>query len=210
MQFYVDDGSISVSSPDLDTNNIFLRWIHNGINRDLLCIGLRTEASKNEVMHFFHASQWKQWSLDAPNGPILHLDNGEGRDVTVSPQPVMRYLGFFLDCKLSFKAHITRSCNKSMSLLQGLQLLGNSDRGLQPKHKRMLYISNVLPLLFYGLPLWWNEQGHGNQLFVKEMQKVQNVAARWITGCFRTTPVGALNLLSGLVLMNLQCRKYGK
>lgn len=178
-------------------------------SRSSLC-GASYRSFKNEVMHFFRASQWKQWSSDAPNGPILHLNNGEGQDVTVSPQPIMRYLGFFLDCKLSFKAHITQSCNKAMSLLQGLRLLGNSDWGLQPKHKRMLYISNVLPLLFYGLPLWWNDQGHGNQLFFKEMQKVQNVTARWITGCFQTTPVGTLNLLSGLVPMFLQCCKYGR
>lgn len=40
------------------------------------------------------------------------------------------------------------------------------------------------------------------------MQTAQSRAAQWITGCFRTTPVGAMEILAGLVPIHAQIDRY--
>lgn len=40
------------------------------------------------------------------------------------------------------------------------------------------------------------------------MQTSQSRAVRWITGCFRTTPVGAMEILAGLVPIKAQIDRY--
>ena len=39
----------------------------------------------------------------------------------------------------------------------------------------------------------------------KHMVRVQNFAVRWITGCFRGSPIGAMEILSGVPPLRLCC-----
>ncbi|KZV76336.1 hypothetical protein PENSPDRAFT_563945, partial [Peniophora sp. CONT] len=64
--------------------------------------------------------------------------------------PEWRYLGFYFDTFLTFKAHVTFYANKALSTLRSMPILGNSKRGLPPTAKRTLYISNVRVLMTYG------------------------------------------------------------
>ncbi|KAI0069733.1 hypothetical protein K474DRAFT_1566293, partial [Panus rudis PR-1116 ss-1] len=68
----------------------------------------------------------------------------------VQPKPIIRYLGFYLDSKLTFKEHIRFYATKASSASQCMRMLGNSCRGLSPIHKRRLYIANILPVMLYG------------------------------------------------------------
>lgn len=53
-------------------------------------------------------------------------------------------------------------------------------------------------VLTYGLPLWYRPVFKGQKWIYKDLGSVQSLAARWITGCFHTTPLGALDILVGL------------
>lgn len=94
-----------------------------------------------------------------------------------------------------------------MSTTRALKALGNSLRGMTPVNKRRLYISNVLPVLTFGAALWWKPNWDGQKLICDEMQKVQSEAARWITGAFRTTPIGALEISAGLAPIKLSVER---
>lgn len=119
MQFYVNDGQFVVSSPDLNTNAIFLRWLFRGFYCDIIHAGLKIDVGKTEVMHFFSVFFKDPWSLEFPLGPLVSIDVGT-EVIWVLPKEHMRYLSFILDRNLSFKEHIRLCINKAHSLLLAL------------------------------------------------------------------------------------------
>ena len=84
-------------------------------------------------------------------------------------------------------------------------MLGNSCGGLEPQQRVLVYSSCIKPILSYGLALWYSEWGLGVKNKVKKLERVQNFAVCWITGGFRTTPIGAMELLSGIPLVIVWC-----
>ncbi|KAH9896579.1 hypothetical protein C8Q73DRAFT_611266, partial [Cubamyces lactineus] len=68
----------------------------------------------------------------------------------LQPVPVLRHLGFYLDKKLTFRAHVRFYGSRAASTAQSMLMLGNSVKGLPPKQRRRLYQSCILPLMTYG------------------------------------------------------------
>lgn len=183
----------------------YLQVMFHSLNGDLLRVGLGVEADKVEVMHFW--KKRKPWKPDKPTGPdvVIEIDRKINRIV---PKISMRYLGFYLDPKLSFKSHIRFYAAKAASTVSTLTMLGNSLRGFTPMQKRQLYIAHVLPLMCYGAHLWWKPGWKGIGWIAKEMQGAQSRAVRWITGAFRTTPIGAMELIAGVVPVRVNITRY--
>ncbi|THG92542.1 hypothetical protein EW026_g8391 [Hermanssonia centrifuga] len=224
--FYVDDGNIIVSSDSPATNAALIGGLYQALERELTRKGLSAEQTKFELMHFLVPRRGKQDPVKAwpmlrhppdgaqgpPNqvmsilGPSVYIRAQNGTIVPVIPTDVLRYLGFFLDPKLNFNAHIERCAAKASSTVTALRMLGNSIRGLGPLYKRRLYIANVVPVMTYGMQLWWHPTLKNVKRHMAELAKVQAKAARWITGGFRTTPIGALNALAGLPPIKERCR----
>lgn len=214
LQFFVDDGLIHVAGKldknaepgdQLKYNVILLKNLYNSLAEYLGRAGLRVEADKLELMHFVHR-QRRRRVLDGGLGPALKIAH-EGTITTVRPSQTMRYLGFYLDPTLSFKEHVRFYSTKGCSTVQALRMLGNSNRGLAPTHRRTLYLTNVLPVLLYGVQLWWSPYWKGTKGLAKSLQLAQSRAARWITGAFHTTPIGAMEAAAGLLPMKLQIDK---
>ena len=93
-----------------------------------------------------------------------------------------------------------------------MRMLGSSIRGLGTLQKRHAYQACVLPVLAYGLPLWFAQDGNGIKKQLLRMNKVHTHACKWITGCFRTTPIGAREVIAGLpplvILLNAQLHGF--
>ena len=89
-------------------------------------------------------------------------------------------------------------------------MLGNSLRGIGPKQRSLAYQSCVLPILLYGSALWYAPGGIGVVKHVKRMERIHSFAMGWITGTFRTTPIGARGLIAGIpplrILLDLRFR----
>ena len=103
--------------------------------------------------------------------------------------------------------------NRTFSLGTCLRLLGNSSRGLNLVYKWRLYLSNIFPIMTYGCQMWMNPMLKGQKDLVKPLLTAHYNACRWITGAFRTTPLGSLDVLAGLIpiwhqLLKLQ-KRYG-
>jgi hypothetical protein len=203
LQFYVDDGMIITSckhsspSEAWTHNALVLLVVFRNLRDNLLRILLRLEANKTEAIHFTRCRRCK---TDHP-GPTIWLppECGSNAGTLITPVATARYLGIYLDTTLSFRAHQKFYFTKAESTLSTLHMLGNSIRGLNPKDKRRLYIANVLPIMSYCAQLWWCPNWRGNKEAANLLQRIQNQAARWISGAFRTTPVGTLNALAGLI-----------
>jgi hypothetical protein len=84
--------------------------------------------------------------------------------------------------------------------------LGNSVHGLWPKHKQMLYCACVHPIATYGSRLWLYE-GAAMKGPLDSLQKMQRCTCLWITGAFKTRPMGAAETFAGVPPIHLYVKK---
>jgi hypothetical protein len=81
-------------------------------------------------------------------------------------------------------------------------------KGLSPEGCQRIQIAAVQAVALYGAELWWKGQKNKAQ----EVQKILNEQGRRVTGCFRTTPQGALMNEAGLrpanAILNNRVRRY--
>jgi len=83
-----------------------------------------------------------------------------------------------------------------------------STKGLNPEGCQRIQVAAVQAVALYGAELWWE----GQQNRANEVQKILNEQGRRVTGCFRTTPQGALMNDAGLrpanAILNNRVRRY--
>jgi len=87
-----------------------------------------------------------------------------------------------------------------------MKMLGNSSRGLLPTQKRLLYRTCIMPIALYGFQLWFFK-GAPTTKNITELKKMQQRAALWITGAFRTSPSKGVEVIAGLIPINLHLKK---
>jgi len=106
------------------------------------------------------------------------------------PTRMIKWLGVIFDTKLMFQKHLKSSAARATNAINSLNMLGNSIHGLHQVYRRHLVQGAILPMMLYASPAWWN--GTANQ--AKHIEMVQNRGLRYITGAFRTTPIGAMQI----------------
>jgi hypothetical protein len=116
-------------------------------------------------------------------------------------------LGIFFDRMLSFTVHVKFYANKSISTVCYMRILGNSNWGLTPKQKCMLYMSCVLPVATYGLWCWYRPGTRGFVSNIKLLNLTHSQGARWITGAFQTSPTSSILAAAGLMPMHYNLKK---
>jgi hypothetical protein len=79
--------------------------------------------------------------------------------------------------------------------------------GLTPKQKHLLYISCVQPIATYGLCCWYKPGIWHFKTNIKLLGLTHNQGARWITSAFRTTPVGGMLAVAGLMPLHITLKK---
>ena len=137
----VDDMGILASAATLAESSAMVAkrvektdaWIHE--NR------LKLERAKAEFQHL-HRTRKDSVSI------TIH---GQNR----SPNTVTRWLGMFLDTKLSFNAHVSHWCSKVFGAVAQVRRLGNTIKGASPQLTRYAAMASTLPVLLYGADVWW-------------------------------------------------------
>ena len=140
---------------------------------------------KSELMHFYTARK----EIKNPYVNVV-LPNG----TLIEPSDVQRWLGFWLDRKLTWKFHIQTRTTSAMRVFMALSRLGNTEKGLTQAALRQLYQSCITTVADFGAEVWWNQQKTQSLPF----QRLQNQAMRKIAGAFKTTPIAALEAELGL------------
>lgn len=109
----------------------------------------------------------------------------------------MRWFGVYFDTRFSFKNHAEKMASAARKAVSGLNMLGNTVRGVDVRIIRRAVHACILPLLTYAAPAWWNgrscinnagktiRNGVEGQLY--RLDKVQNTALRTILPVWRTT-----------------------
>jgi ribonuclease HI len=98
-----------------------------------------------------------------------------------------RWLGFWLDPKLSFREHFTIRYQKAEKVLRALSALSRKN-GLPMSLVHKIQVAAVHSVALYGSEIWWEGQKDKQE----KIQKLLNKQARAITGMFKTTPIPIL------------------
>jgi ribonuclease HI len=160
-------------------------------------VGMTVDTDKLDLMHFTRRSK--------PALPPIPY-SVDGREGTITPKKVMRWLGIYFDPCLTFREHIKIMCNRSRSIINGIRCLTNTVRGMSQAHLRLLYKTCVVPVMTYASPVWFRTDRRQKHL-IRTLDATQNWALRMISGGFRTTPVPALQALSHVPPIKLTLRR---
>jgi hypothetical protein len=193
----MDDGTIIIQSKSLSTNLVPLKDAYWVINNMLQAFGLVLEHDKSEVFHFTRTRR------DIP--PSLAL----GNNILLTPKTHWHYLGFYFDKTLFFKEHIHFYSTRAFSTVLAMRMLGNSNWGLSPLQKWLLYRLCVVPVATYGYQLWFFK-GTRCKTLMTLINQMQWRAALWITGAFCTSPTTAIEAIAGLMLIHLYLSKLAQ
>jgi hypothetical protein len=149
---YVDDGAIVTSGV---TRRDAARSAAQGLEHVtgwLARNGLRIDADKTEFILFDDP----RWAVSTYGAPFTHLDlRTPDLEYHVPVSQYIRYLGFFIDRKLTWSHHTELISNRVRSTVVALDVLGNSIRGLSFANWRRTFQTIIIPILTYGAALWY-------------------------------------------------------
>src|SRR6266704_1835125 len=117
-------------------------------------------------------------------------------DIGISPKPLVRWLGVFLDSKLTFKQHIEIKISKAKAAFYLIKRLGNTQRGLSLQALRQLYIACVTTIADYGVQCWWKSKSKDHLL--ARYQSLQNEALKLVLGTFKGSPTQAMEIKASI------------
>ena len=143
---FVDDGLLISQSKSFYTSNSHFFCSYNVMTKLLEEFGLIVEYSKTEIFHFNR-------SHGIFNPSPLNLTHIG--DTILQPKNICKYLGFIFDRKLSFHQHVDFYSNKAMFTVKYMKILGNSNQGINPLQKCLLYKLCILSIALYRFQLWF-------------------------------------------------------
>ncbi|KAI8402067.1 hypothetical protein FOFC_17372 [Fusarium oxysporum] len=150
--------------------------------------GVSFDTKKTEVMHFF-------------------LRHG---DVEKHPESALRWLGIWLDSRLSFRLHVEKWAAKAKAVAYHLRGLTNTVHDPPPSAVRSAVRACVESVLLHGSQAWyqgrtrprWTQPTKDlpscNQHLIQIMTKAMNQAMRAVLPVWKTTPIAALHRESGV------------
>jgi hypothetical protein len=104
-----------------------------------------------------------------------------------------RWLGVWLDSQLTLKDHRRAMLKKGRKAMAQIRRLAGK-LGFTPSNYRKVMSACVQSVAMYGSELWW--RGIGSR--AADLQKLVNQEAWTVTGCSRSTNIGALAMESAL------------
>lgn len=190
---YVDDGMVYIASDTLNSNVSILSEAWDQIESWGSRTGVKFDPDKKELMHYYRGR--RDW---IPLPLTLRTQDANHPIHVLHPQEQVRWLGVHFDRELKFYGHVRTMSAKASRGLAALKMLANTKKGLKQTMLRTLYITCILPILTYASPAWWTDAS-GSKTIIKQLEKVQNMALRWICGAFRTTPIRALEIEASII-----------
>lgn len=147
---YVDDGKLHVASEDVETNSLILGRALTIVESWMKQRGMKLDPDKSELIHHSRSPRHKV-QCDTP----VMVPSQEGPPRRIDPSPTIRWLGVIFDTGLSFDAHIKMATEKAKKAADAFEVVGNSISGLDPIHRRLLFIGAIRPMLTYASTVWW-------------------------------------------------------
>lgn len=181
---YADDGTIQIRGKFLETIVELMQSALGIVERWCLRHGLSVNPRKTEMMLFTERRK-----IPEVRWPTLF-------DVQLKLSEKVKYLGVYLDPKLSFKTHFEVKINRAIGVFWQCRRTFGRSWGLEPKMISWFYKCVVIPFLMYGAAVWWHRADVKSA--ATQLGKLQRLACVSITGAMKTTPTAALEALLDL------------
>lgn len=117
----------------------------------------------------------------------------------------LRYLGVWLDSKLSWAPHIRQVTQKALTRLSVVQWGLRPTWGFHPMIARRMIDAAILPVLFYAAPVWCAAIRHPSVL--APVNRVLRRCAVTVMGLLRTTSAEAALATAGLHTADIYIRR---
>lgn len=156
------------------------------------CNRLKINESKSKVMVIGTRSQMKSLNVDEF---IIKYDSSPLELVSNA-----KYLGLYVNADLAWDMHIMQLCKQMrfyVSMLRRLRKVFNKEIMLK------IYRAYIQPKFDYGISLW----GCTTESNLNKIQRIQNQAARLITGNFDYVNTRGIDLVKNLKLYNVRERR---
>lgn len=127
--------------------------------------------------------------------------NMRAGDVEISTKKSVNYLGIRLDSKLTYSDQITYATTKAAKITAQLsRLMANIGGPLPTKRKLVMEACNSI--LLYGCEIWAGTLKTKHR--ADKLLAVQRTAALRVTSAYRTVSAAAVQMISGMVPIDLQ------
>jgi len=133
--------------------------------------------------------------------PGFTVKFGEERIVVVSE---VKYLGITLDDKHSFSKHIEGLAKAAEGLFTRLRGTMGPGWGIRRENLMLMYKGVFLPKVSYGINFWAHAVSTRENR--KELHKLQRTVLLGITSAYITTSTDALQVLAGVLPLDLELR----
>lgn len=116
----------------------------------------------------------------------------------------VRYLGITLDHKLTYWPQIVELIEKGVGLFSRLRGITSANWGASQATARMLYKAVFLPKILYAADVW--EGGARSSKAKRRLEMIQRKALLSVTGAYRTAATHALQVVAGLLPLDLEIK----
>lgn len=173
---FVDDITHLVANIDIEQNVTDLETEGRRSLRWGSTHGAIFDKRKAQLIHFTHRKHIN---------PSIQLG-----DQTITASTELRWLGLWLDPKLTFKAHISRMQQRGKATIAQIQRISHCFWGLSPRETRLLITAILKPRILFGSIVWLTTRTKKkvDQVF----NTLKNAANRLILGAFRSSPTTLL------------------
>ncbi|XP_035223684.1 uncharacterized protein LOC118196354 [Stegodyphus dumicola] len=170
------------------------------------------EANSNEVCNLFYQQCNRQKLQVAEHKCQILLIAKKGGSLTRRPTirinnrrikivRVLRYLGLYIDEKLTWMPHILNLRKRTAIIAQHFRMQRGFHWGINSHIQKALYLTVVEKMVSYGAAIWaFPMQGRK----IRHLSALQRPFLLSITRAFRTTSTDALNILAGVLPLHLR------
>ena len=149
---------------------------------------LAVNTEKSSVMLIGKKTQIRDNNLN------IYINN-----VLVNETNCTKYLGLFIDTILSWDVQCDNLCRHISGKIAVLRRVSSF---IKPSIMKLIYDRTIQPVIDYGYSVWYNTISKN----LKKLQKVQNYAARIISGNFDYINVRSISLIRSLKWMTISER----
>ena len=187
---YADDVTLVAIHKDPATAVERLQIICDKVANWAKSVDLAINASKT---HFVIFSRRRA----LPAAASLSIDG-----VSIQPTKEVQYLGFILDQRLSWNAHIQAKCLAAKKLFFLVKKCLSVTWGLSMSRLKKLYTSTIEPTLLYGCSIWCTAIDRAKS--VSALRSTQRLMALIILRAFKATSTEACFALCGFLPLDLR------
>jgi len=123
----------------------------------------------------------------------------EGKDT-------VKYLGIVIDPRRSFWDHIVSMSEKSTNMYQRLRRMTSANWGVSQTTAMVIYKAVFLPRITYAAEIWL--KGLELKKTINKLGSIQRSALKATTGAYNTASTAALQVIAGLMPLDLEIKRH--